>query len=124
MPQWRLSALPRYISGDDVKRLIGSCDLGKPVNSAFVVFLSKRGKQAGLSSPDAQDRLSSRRAVRDRGRYVKYWRPAMVGPSPLIQERRARPSETSNLDHGLHPYQSAIDVLDQLGLSGNMVGKW
>lgn len=27
VPQWRLSALPRYLPAEDVERLISSCDL-------------------------------------------------------------------------------------------------
>ena len=34
IPQWRLSALPRYLPPADVERLIASCDLTKPHGKA------------------------------------------------------------------------------------------
>lgn len=36
IPQWRLSALPRYIGTPDVGRLIGTCDRAKPTGARDV----------------------------------------------------------------------------------------
>jgi site-specific recombinase XerD len=50
IPQWRLSALPRYLPPADVERLIGSCDLTKPHgirDRAILLLLARLGLRAG-----------------------------------------------------------------------------
>lgn len=50
MPQWRLSALPRYLAPDQVERLIATCDtktlLGAR-NRAVLLLLARLGLRAG-----------------------------------------------------------------------------
>jgi site-specific recombinase XerD len=46
VPQWRLSALPRYIPASDVERLIATCDATTPVgirNRAILLLLARLG---------------------------------------------------------------------------------
>lgn len=50
IPQWRLSALPRYLNGEDVDRLIASCDLATPQgvrDRAILLLLARLGLRAG-----------------------------------------------------------------------------
>ena len=50
IPQWRLSALPRYLCVQDVERLIASCDCSKPGgirDRAILLLLSRLGLRAG-----------------------------------------------------------------------------
>ena len=50
IPQWRLSAMPRYLPLDDVERLIASCDtsLAHGVrDKAILLLLSRLGLRAG-----------------------------------------------------------------------------
>lgn len=50
IPQWRLSALPRYISTADVSRLIATCDRATPAGArdrAILFLLARLGLRAG-----------------------------------------------------------------------------
>ncbi|WP_192384687.1 tyrosine-type recombinase/integrase [Mesorhizobium silamurunense] len=50
IPQWRLSSLPRYLSTDQIERLIASCDLrtGRGVRDrAILLLLARLGLRAG-----------------------------------------------------------------------------
>src|SRR5262244_3023952 len=50
IPQWRLSALPRYLPAAAVERLISSCDLTKPHgvrDRAILLLLARLGLRAG-----------------------------------------------------------------------------
>lgn len=50
IPQWRLSSLPRYLSPDEVERLVASCDLrtGRGVRDrAILLLLARLGLRAG-----------------------------------------------------------------------------
>ncbi len=50
VPEWKLSALPRYLESDDVERVIASCDLSKPQgvrDRAILLLLSRLGLRAG-----------------------------------------------------------------------------
>jgi len=50
VPQWRLSALPRYLAVADVERLIASCDLSKSHgirDKAILLLLARLGLRAG-----------------------------------------------------------------------------
>lgn len=50
VPQWRLSALPRYLAAEDVERLIASCDLTKIHgirDKAILLLLARLGLRAG-----------------------------------------------------------------------------
>jgi site-specific recombinase XerD len=50
IPQWRLSALPRYIGSSDVERLIATCDQTSPTgvrDRAILLLLARLGLRAG-----------------------------------------------------------------------------
>jgi integrase/recombinase XerD len=50
VPEWRLSALPRYLETDDIERVIASCDLSKPWgirDRAILLLLARLGLRAG-----------------------------------------------------------------------------
>lgn len=50
IPQWRLSALPRYLPAAAVERVISSCDLSKPHgvrDRAILLLLARLGLRAG-----------------------------------------------------------------------------
>jgi integrase/recombinase XerD len=50
VPQWRLSAMPRYLPTDEVEKLISSCDLDKPLgvrDRAILLLLARLGLRAG-----------------------------------------------------------------------------
>ena len=50
IPQWRLSALPRYLPAATVERVISSCDLSKPHgirDRAILLLLARLGLRAG-----------------------------------------------------------------------------
>jgi integrase/recombinase XerD len=50
IPQWRLSALPRYIGAADVERLIATCDQTTPIglrDRAILLLLARLGLRAG-----------------------------------------------------------------------------
>jgi integrase/recombinase XerD len=50
IPQWRLSALPRYIAASDVERLIATCDQTTAIgvrNRAVLLLLARLGLRAG-----------------------------------------------------------------------------
>ena len=53
IPQWRLSALPRYLPAEDVDRVIASCDAGKARgirDRAILLLLSRLGLRAASVS--------------------------------------------------------------------------
>ncbi len=50
VPEWKLSALPRYLEADEVERVIASCDLSKPKgvrDRAVLLLLARLGLRAG-----------------------------------------------------------------------------
>lgn len=50
IPQWRLSALPRYLPADDVERMIAGCDASKAHgvrDRAILLLLARLGLRAG-----------------------------------------------------------------------------
>ena len=50
VPQWRLSAMPRYLPTDDVERIVASCDVSKAHgvrDRAILLLLARLGLRAG-----------------------------------------------------------------------------
>jgi site-specific recombinase XerD len=74
IPQWRLSALPRYIGGADIERLIAACDVTTPAGArdrAVLLLLARLGLRAGdvlALRLDAIDWCQATLAVRGKGR--------------------------------------------------------
>lgn len=99
IPQWRLSALPRYLPADAVEQLIASCDLTKPHgirDRAILLLLARLGLRAGdvlmMRLGDiAWDEGTMR--VRGKGRReIRLPLPQDVGDALLEYLSRARPS--------------------------------
>ena len=50
VPHWRLAALPRYLSAEDVERIVACCDPGSPLGKrdrAILLLLARLGLRAG-----------------------------------------------------------------------------
>jgi site-specific recombinase XerD len=72
VPEWKFSALPRYLEADEVERLIASCDLSKPCgvrDRAILLLLARLGLRAGDITAMRLDDLDWRAGtVRVRGK--------------------------------------------------------
>ena len=103
VPQWRLSALPRYIPSSDVERLIATCDATTPVgirNRAILLLLARLGLRSGdilslrLNDIDWQQATLS---VRGKGRReTKLPLPQDAGDAVLAYLDRVRPRVDSD----------------------------
>jgi site-specific recombinase XerD len=99
IPEWRLSALPRYIDAAQVERLIATCDLTTPTglrDRAVLLLLARLGLRAGdivslrLGDLDWQQATLS---VRGKGRReTRLPLPQDAGDAVLAYLERARPS--------------------------------
>ena len=99
IPEWRLSALPRYIAPRDIERVIASCDLSKTCgirDRAVLLLLARLGLRAGDIMNMTRDDLDwNAAAVRVRGKGRKEIRlplPQDVGDALLDYLVRARPT--------------------------------
>jgi integrase/recombinase XerD len=98
IPQWRLSALPRYIGVADVDRLIVTCDRATPAgvrDRAILLLLARLGLRAGdilaLRLHDIDWRHATL-AVRGKGRReTKLPLPQDAGDAVLDYLKRSRP---------------------------------
>jgi integrase/recombinase XerD len=98
IPQWRLSALPRYIGASDVERLIATCNLMTRVgirDRAILLLLARLGLRAGdilslrLTDIDWQQATLS---VRGKGRReTRLPLPQDAGDAVLTYLDKARP---------------------------------
>jgi site-specific recombinase XerD len=124
VPQWRLSALPRYLAPDDVQRLISSCDLSKAVgirDQAVLLLLARLALRAGdivkMRLDDVDWRQGTLR-VRGKGRReVLLPLPQDVGDAVLAYLRHARPpAETNRLflavNAPIRPFASSASISD------------
>lgn len=98
VPQWRLSALPRYLPPADVERLIASCDLTKPHgirDKAILLLLARLGLRAGdILDMHLDDIAWNEGTLRVRGkgrREVRLPLPQDAGDALLDYLERARP---------------------------------
>ncbi len=98
IPQWRLSALPRYISGDEVERIIVSCDLTKPYgirDKAILLLLARLGLRAGdifaMRIGDVEWREATLRVCGKGRREIRLPLPQDAGDALLAYLTRARP---------------------------------
>jgi len=98
VPQWRLSSLPRYLSGADVERLIASCDLGTVHgmrDRAILLLFARLGLRAGdvlNMQLDDIDWAAGTVLVSGKGRReVRLPLPQEVGDAVLAYVDRARP---------------------------------
>jgi site-specific recombinase XerD len=98
IPQWRLSALPRYLPLTDVERLIASCDLTISHgirDKAILLLLARLGLRAGdIFGMRLDDVMWDEGALRVRGkgrREVQLPLPQDAGDALLDYLERARP---------------------------------
>ena len=72
IPQWRLSAMPRYLPKADIERLILSCDLTKPHgvrDRAILLLMARLGLRAGdIADMRLDDIAWARGTLRVRGK--------------------------------------------------------
>ena len=98
IPQWRLSALPRYLPPADVERLIACCDLTKPHgirDKAILLLLARLGLRAGdILGMRLDDIAWDEGTLRVRGkgrREVRLPLPQDAGDALLEYLEQARP---------------------------------
>jgi integrase/recombinase XerD len=98
IPQWRLSALPRYLPANAVERVIASCDLTKMHgirDRAILLLLARLGLRAGdVLSMRLDDIAWHEGTVRVRGkgrREIRLPLPQDAGDALLEYLSRARP---------------------------------
>jgi integrase/recombinase XerD len=98
VPQWRLSALPRYLSADEVERLIAFCDLDKPHgvrDRAILLLLARLGLRAGdILDMRLEDIAWTDGTLRVRGksrREVRLPLPQDAGDALLVYLENVRP---------------------------------
>jgi integrase/recombinase XerD len=101
IPQWRLSALPRYIGSADVERLIATCDRATPVgirDRAVLHLLARLGLRTGDIVALHLDDIDWRQATLSvRGKSRRETRlplPQDAGDAILDYLRRGRPKST------------------------------
>ena len=102
VPQWRLSALPRYLPASDVERLIASCDPNKPHgirDRAILLLLARLVLRAGdILEMRLDDFVWNEGLLRVRGksrREIRLPLPQDAGDAVLDYLGRARPSAPS-----------------------------
>lgn len=98
IPQWRLSALPRYLPASAVERIIASCDLSKPHgirDRAILLILARLGLRAGdVLTMRLDDIAWNEGTIRVRGkgrREVRLPLPQDAGDALIEYLSRARP---------------------------------
>jgi len=98
VPQWRLSALPRYLPSPDIERLITSCDLTKAHgvrDRAILLLLARLGLRAGdILGMRLDDVAWDEGTLRVRGkgrREVRLPLPQDAGDALLDYLEQARP---------------------------------
>ena len=103
IPQWRLSAMPRYLPADDVARLIASCDVSKAHglrDKAILLLLARLGLRAGdVLALRLADLCWPEGTLRVRGkgrREVCLPLPQDAGDATLEYVCRARPTSDSD----------------------------
>jgi len=99
IPQWRLSALPRYLPGGAVEQVIASCDLKKPHgirDRAILLLLARLGLRAGdVLVMRLGDIAWNEGTIRVRGkgrREIRLPLPQDAGDALLDYLSRGRPS--------------------------------
>lgn len=112
-PQWRLSALPRYLPPDDVDRLIEGCDKSKPHgvrDKAILLLLARLGLRAqdicALALDDIDWAAGTIRISGKSRREVRLPLPQEVGDALLGYVSEARPlsAERRAFLRGSAPY--------------------
>jgi site-specific recombinase XerD len=126
IPEWRLSALPRYIDAAQVERLIATCDLTTPTglrDRAILLLLARLGLRAGDIVSLRLDDLDWQQAtltVRGKGRReTRLPLPQDAGDAVLAYLERARPRVGG--DRAFFMLNAPTRPLTSLGVVTNIV---
>jgi site-specific recombinase XerD len=98
IPQWRLSALPRYLPADEITRVIAACDITTPVgvrDRAILMLLARLGLRAGdivkLTLGDIDWRSATIKVCGKGRRQVRLPLPQDAGDAVLAYLKQSRP---------------------------------
>ena len=102
VPQWRYAELPRYITPEEVERVIGACERtsrGASRDRAIILLLARLGLRAGevlaLELDDVDWRAGELKVRGKGGRYARLPLPADVGQALAAYLRHHRPPCTT-----------------------------
>jgi integrase/recombinase XerD len=124
--KWRLSSLPKYLSVQDVERLINSCDQSSPLGArerAILVLIARLGLRAGdVSALKFGDLLWEEGTLIISGKGRRQTRlplPQEVGEAILYYLRHARPHKVSDRifihnDRPIRPNFSSVGGQDRI----------
>jgi site-specific recombinase XerD len=124
VPEWKLSALPRYLETADVERVIASCDLSKPCgirDRAILLLLARLGLRAGDITAMRLDDLDWHAGtirVRGKGRTeVRLPLPQDAGEAVIEYLTKARPRVDTNrvflcVNAPVRPFATSAAVSD------------
>jgi site-specific recombinase XerD len=124
VPEWKLSALPRYLEAADVERLIASCDLNTPHgirDRAILLLLARLGLRAGdILSMQLADLDWDTATVRVQGKGRKEVRlplPQDAGEALLEYLVSARPSAHTDrvflcVNAPIRPFATSASIAD------------
>ncbi|TAK55471.1 MAG: integrase [Gammaproteobacteria bacterium] len=98
IPQWRLSALPRYLPADEIERVVAACDIATPVgvrDRAVLLLLARLGLRAGdvvkLGLADIDWHAATLKVCGKGRRDVRLPLPQDAGDAVLAYLQHARP---------------------------------
>lgn len=124
IPDWKLSALPRYLETNEVERLVASCDLSKPCgvrDRAVLLLLTRLGLRAGDITAMRLDDLDWRAGmVRVLGKGRKEVRlplPQDAGDALIEYLTKVRPSVKTDrvflcVNAPIRPFAGSASVSD------------
>jgi len=124
VPEWKLSALPRYLETDDVERVITSCDLSKPCgirDRAVLLLLARLGLRAGDITAMRLDDLDWHAGtvrVRGKGRTeIRLPLPQDAGDALIEYLMKARPKVDTDrvflcVNAPVRPFATSASISD------------
>ena len=134
VPEWKLSALPRYLEAADVERLIDSCDVSTPHgvrDRAILLLLARLGlRAADIVTMQLPDLDWDAATVRVRGKQRKEVRlplPQDAGEALLAYLVSARPSADTDrvflcVNAPIRPFATSASIADIVRLALKRAG--
>jgi site-specific recombinase XerD len=134
VPEWKLSALPRYLEAADVERLIASCDVSTPHgirDRAILLLLARLGLRAGdIVAMQLADLDWDAATVRVQGKGRKEVRlplPQDAGEALLEYLVSARPSANTDrvflcANAPIRPFATSASIADIVRLALQRAG--
>ncbi len=129
VPEWKLSALPRYLEADEVERVIASCELNKPQgvrDRAILLLLARLGLRAGdivaMRLEDVDWVAGTVRVCGKGRREIRLPLPQAVGDALveyLVQVRQAAETHRTFLcvNAPIRPFATSASVSDIVRLA-------